>query len=158
MQQTERQRLTDRFVELVEQINQQMHCRPVAEWEELDLTVPQIKTLALLQQQGPQRMGSVSAYLGSTFSAATSIVDRLVDKKLVERTLDSDDRRVVICQLTSEGQEAVEKFWSIGRMHIVELSEHLSTEDLGTVVRGMELLRRAVEESAHSNDSLESTS
>ena len=71
MQETERQRLTDRFVELVEQINQQMHCRPVDEWEGLDLTIPQIKTLALLQHQGPQRMGSVSAYLGSTFSAST---------------------------------------------------------------------------------------
>ena len=148
MQETERLRLTDRFVELVEQINQQMHCRPVDDWEGLDLTIPQIKALALLQDQGPQRMGSVSAYLGSTFSASTSIIDRLVDKKLVERTLDPDDRRVVICQLTVEGHEAVEQFWRIGRLRIVELSECLSAEELETVVRGMELLRRAVEDSA----------
>lgn len=148
MQETERQRLTDQFVDLVQQINQQMHCRPVAEWEGLDLTIPQIKILALLQHQGPQRMGGVSAYLGSTLSASTSIIDRLVDKKLVARTLDPVDRRVVICQLTPEGQEAVEKFWSINRLHIVGLSECLTSAELEIVVRGMELLHRAAEDSA----------
>lgn len=147
MQETERQRLIDRFVDLVQQINQEMHCRPVAEWEGLDLTIPQIKILGLLHQ-GPQRMGSVSAYLGSTFPSSTSIIDRLVEKKLVERTLDPDDRRVVICQLTPEGQQSVEKFWSISRLHIVELAGCLSAEELETVVRGMELLHRASADSA----------
>jgi DNA-binding MarR family transcriptional regulator len=147
MQETERQLLTERFVDLVQQINRQMHCRPVDEWEGLDLTIPQIKILALLQQ-GPQRMGSVSAYLGSTFSAATSIIDRLVDKKLVGRTLDPDDRRAVVCQLTPEGQAAVEKFWSISRRRIVDLSEYLTSEELPVVVRGMELLHRASEDSS----------
>ncbi|HEU0020594.1 MAG TPA: MarR family transcriptional regulator [Dehalococcoidia bacterium] len=153
MQEAERQRLTDRFVELVEQINQQMHCRPLDEWEGLDLTIPQIKILALLQQ-GPQRMGSVSAYLGSTFSASTSIIDRLVDKKLVARTLDPDDRRVVICQLTPEGRAAMEKFWSISRLRIVELSECLTSQELQIVVRGMELLHRASEDSSRNLNSL----
>jgi DNA-binding MarR family transcriptional regulator len=154
MQKPERQGLTERFVELVQQINQQMHFRPVDEWEGLDLTIPQIKTLALLQHQGPQRMGSVSAYLGSTFSASTSIVDRLVEKKLLERIPDPADRRVVICQLTLEGQAAVEKFWSISRMHIVELAEYLNSEELAIVVRGMELLYRASEDSSKRLDPL----
>jgi DNA-binding MarR family transcriptional regulator len=147
MQETERQLLTERFVELVQQINRQMHGRPVDEWEGLDLTIPQIKILTLLQQ-GPQRMGSVSAHLGSTFSASTSIIDRLVDKKLVGRTLDPDDRRAVICQLTPQGRAAVEKFWSISRLRIVELSEYLTAEELQIVVRGMELLHRASEANA----------
>lgn len=146
MQDNHKQQLTERFVELVEQMNQQMHCRPLDEWEGLDLTIPQIKTLAVLQHQGPQRMGSISNCLGTTLSAATSIIDRLVDKDLVERTPDLADRRVVICQLTGPGQAAIERFWSIGQMRIVELSESLDTEELETVVRGMELLCRAVQD------------
>jgi DNA-binding MarR family transcriptional regulator len=94
MQETRKQLLTDRFAELVEQLNQCMHRRPLDEWEGLDLTIPQFKTLALLQNQGSQRMGSISAYLGSTFSSSTSIIDRLVDKDLVERVLDPDDRGI----------------------------------------------------------------
>ncbi len=145
MQDADKQQLTERFVELVEQMNQQMHCRPLDAWEGLDLTIPQMKTLGVLQHQGPQRMGRISNSLGTTLSAATSIIDRLVDKDLVQRTPDPADRRVVICQLTRPGQEAVERFWRIGRMRIVELSESLDTEELETVVRGMELLCRAVQ-------------
>ena len=109
MQDSHKQQLTERFVELVEQMNQQMHCRPLDAWEGLDLTIPQMKTLGVLQHQGPQRMGSISNSLGTTLSAATSIIERLVDKDLVQRTPDSADRRVVICQLTRPGREAVER-------------------------------------------------
>ena len=144
MQQSRKQQLTNRFVELAEQINQQMHCRPPEEWSDLELTISQVRTLALLQQE-PQRMGSISAYLGGTLSSATSIVDRLVDRELVERSQDPDDRRVVICRLTPQGREAIEQFWRIARMSIVELAEQLDTDELETVVHAMELLHRAVE-------------
>ncbi len=153
MQEIFRQELTDRFVELVEQINQQMHCRPLDEWEGLDLTIPQIKTLALLQHQGPLRMGSISNYLGTALSASTNIVDRLVDKELVERGPDPDDRRVVLCQLTGQGRESMEQFWRIGRMRILEVVERLEVEQLETVVQGFELLCRALESSQETTGS-----
>ena len=96
--QASREELTDQFVELVEQINQSMHCTPSDGWEELDLTISQIRVLSLLYQ-GPQRMGSIANYLGCILSSATSIIDRLVDKEMVVRFPDSEDRRVVICEL-----------------------------------------------------------
>ena len=144
MQQTLKQRLTDRFVELVEQINQRMHCQTPDEWADLELTIPQVRALALLQQEA-QRMGGISNYLGGTLSAATSIIDRLVDKGLVERAPDPEDRRVVICRLTPTGRESVEQFWRIGRMKIEALAEPLNAGELETVVTAMELLVRASE-------------
>jgi DNA-binding MarR family transcriptional regulator len=144
MQQPLKQQLTNRFVELVEQINQQMHCRPPDEWSDLELTISQVRTLALLQQE-PQRMGSISAFLGGTLSSATSIIDRLVDRGLVERSQDPDDRRAVICGLTPQGREAIEQFWRIGRMRIVELAEQLDAAELEAVVHAMELLHKAAE-------------
>ena len=145
MQETRRQQLTEQFVVLVEQINQCMHSRSLEEWPDLELTTLQIKTLTLLQYQGPQRMGSISTYLGSTVSSSTSIIDRLVDKNLVERIPDPEDRRVVICRLTPRGQESIEQFWRIGRMKVVELAERLSTKELETVVHAMELLYKATD-------------
>lgn len=146
MQSDFKQQLTDRFVELVEHLNQHMHCRPMDEWEGLDLTIPQIKTLALLQDQGPMRMGNISNALGSALSATTNIVDRLVDKSLVERVPDQDDRRVVNCQLTVQGRDAMEQFWRIGRMRILEVVELLEAGQLQRVVEGFELLCQAVDE------------
>lgn len=145
MQETYKQQLIERFIGLVEQINQCMHSRPLEGWPDLELTIPQIKTLTLLQHQGPQRMGNISTYLGSTLSSSTSIIDRLVDKGLVERAPAPDDRRVVICRLTSQGQESVEQFWRIGRMRVTELAERLDTEELEIVVHAMELLCKATE-------------
>jgi DNA-binding MarR family transcriptional regulator len=145
MQETRKQELTERFTELVEQIKECMHSHPLEEWPDLELTIPQIKTLTLLRHQGPQRMGSIATYLGSTLSSSTSIIDRLVDKGLVERVPDPDDRRVVICQLTPQGQEATEQFWRIGRTRVVELAERLDIEELEIVVRAMELLYKATE-------------
>ena len=145
MQETRKQELTERFTALVEQIKECMHSRPLEEWPDLELTIPQIKTLTLLQHQGPQRMGSIATHLGSTLSSSTSIIDRLVDKGLVERVPDPDDRRVVICQLTPQGQEATEQFWRIGRTRVVELAERLDIEELEIVVRAMELLYKATE-------------
>ena len=144
MEQNLKQRLTDRLVELVEQFNQRMHCQTPDEWADLELTIPQIRALALLHQES-QRMGSISNYLGSTLSSATSIIDRLVDKGLVERAPDPDDRRVVVCRLTPSGQEAVEQFWRIGRLRIVSLAEKLDTSELEKVVQAMEILYQATE-------------
>lgn len=146
MRQSTKEQLTERFIELVEQMNQSMHCRPLDDWEGLDLTIPQLKTLALLHHLGPQRMGSISAHLGSAFSSSTSIMDRLADKHLVERVPDPDDRRAVICRLTIQGHEAFEKFWRIGRLRIQELADRLDSQELETVVKAMELLCRASQE------------
>ena len=145
MEQNLKHRLTDRFVELVEQVDQRMHYQTPDEWADLELTIPQIRALALLQQED-QRMGSISNYLGSTLSSATSIIDRLVDKGLVERAPDPEDRRVVICRLTPTGREAVEQFWRIGRLRIVSLAEKLNATELEQVVQAMELLYRATED------------
>ena len=87
-----REQLTEQFVELVEQINHSMHCTPSEGWVELDLTISQIRVLALLYQ-GQERMGNIASYLGCIMSSATSIIDRLVDKQLVARLPGSADRR-----------------------------------------------------------------
>ena len=135
--------MTERFVELVEQINQSMHCAPPEGWSDLELTISQIRALALLYQE-PQRMGNIAGFLGSILSSATSLIDRLVEKGLVERMPDHSDRRVVVCALTPQGQEAIEQFWRIGRIRITELAEQLDPAELKDVVHAMELLHRAV--------------
>ena len=137
-----REELTDQFVELVEQINQSMHCTPSDGWEDLDLTISQIRVLSLLYQ-GQQRMGSIANYLGCVLSSATSIMDRLVDKEMVVRFPDSEDRRVVICELTSSGRETMDQFWSIGRQKIITLAGQLDTSELKDVIHAMGLIIRA---------------
>ena len=141
----DRNALTERLVELVEQINQAMHCTPSDGWDGLDLTFQQVKVLAFLFE-GQQRMGNIAGHMGCIMSSATSIVDRLVDKGLVGRTVDPEDRRAVVCQLTVDGRETMEQFWSIGRTKIIQLAEQLDTRELTEVVHAASLMNRAAKQ------------
>lgn len=149
--------MTDRFRELAEYLNRQLHTGRLDEWEGLDMTIPQIKTLVLLERVGPLRMGNIAIYLGRALSATTTVMDRLVEKGLVDRVSDPNDRRVVICKLTDSGELAIKRFWQIGRERLDLLAGFLDEEQLETVVKGLELIRWAEDEIQSSYASMQST-
>ncbi len=135
--------MVDRFVELVEYLNRQLHSGRLDEWEGLDMTIPQIKSLALLERMGPLRMGSIALHLGRALSATTTVVDRLVEKGLVHRVADPSDRRAVVCELTETGQQQIAQFWRVGNERIQMVADLLEEDELETVIRGLELISRA---------------
>ena len=158
MQDDRRQELTDRFTESAEYLNRQLHTGRLDEWEGLDMTMPQIRTLVLLERMGPLRMGNIAIYLGRALSATTTVMDRLVEKGLVDRVSDPSDRRVVICQLSESGEQAITRFWRIGRERLQIVADLLDEEQLETVVQGFELIRWAEEEIQRTTTSMQTTS
>ena len=158
MQEDRRQELTDRFAESAEYLNRQLHTGRLDEWQGLDMTIPQIRTLVLLERMGPLRMGNIAIYLGRALSATTTVMDRLVEKGLVDRVADPSDRRVVICQLSESGEQAITRFWRIGRERIQIVADLLDEEQLETVVQGFELIRWAEEEIQRTTTSMQTTS
>jgi len=94
----------------------------------LDVTMPQIKILLILYVGGPRRMSDIAADLDVTLPAATSLIDRLVEKHYVVRETYSDDRRVALCQLSPSGEQAVNHIWQTARTRCCEL---LKTMDVG---------------------------
>ena len=88
-------------------------------------------------------MGVLSEHQGCGLPSATSMVDRLVRKGLVERVQDPSDRRVVACQLTDEGRKAVERFWQVSRERRLALADALTLDQLEAVVPALEILTGA---------------
>ncbi|HIM78900.1 MAG: hypothetical protein BZY68_02385 [SAR202 cluster bacterium MP-SAtl-SRR3965592-G2] len=143
--------LVEEMGDLVQRMYAQCRSESTEGWTELELTMPQLHTMALLSQ-GPQRMGVIAWRLNSSQSAATSMIDRLVDKDLVVRVPDKDDRRVVACQLTGTGREEMERLWRINRMRIAKMADYLTIEELRRVVEAMELLCLAGQRAQESPD------
>ena len=139
----DRQLLSERLVELMERMSFHMRPRSLGGWQDLELTMPQAKTMFLLHRQGPTRMGVLSEHLGRGVPSVTSMMDRLVKKGLVERVLDPSDRRVVACQLTDEGKKAVERFWQVSKDRRRALADALTVDELEVVVPALEILTRA---------------
>jgi DNA-binding MarR family transcriptional regulator len=130
-----------------------MGSSPPKEWSNLDLTMPQMRTMVLLAQ-GSRRMSELAEALNIGLSSATSMIDRLVNKGLVERIPDSHDRRLVLCQLTRHGRDEMERVWRIERQRITALAHALTEEELETVLHAMKILAAALErqpESAYSD-------
>lgn len=138
-----KEELSDRFMESVEYLNRQIHSGRLGGWEGLEMTIPQIKTLVLLERMGPLRMSDIAVHFERALSATTAVVDRLVEKNLVSRRSDPADRRLVICELTDTGRRAMAQFWRIGRERLQIVVDMLQVEELETVVKGLELVLRA---------------
>ena len=142
MQEQRKKLLVQRLVELMEQFSAQMRSRSPTDWDDLDLTMPQVRTLFLLAQ-GPARMSVISAYLSRGMPTVTGVIGRLVKKGLVERIEDGSDRRVVACRLTPPGTAVVERFWRIGRMRSEALAQALTVEELEAVLPALVILSEA---------------
>ena len=142
--QTAKDQLTQRLVDLVDRMCAQMRPESDEEWSDLELTMPQFRAICLLGQ-GPERMGNIAGHLSTSMSSATSMIDRLVDKGLVERVPDSSDRRVVTCELTSRGREEMDRFSRIHQLRLTQMAGRLTVEELQTVVDGMEILCSAAQ-------------
>lgn len=146
MDDTHSQELTARFIAAAEFLNRQMHLHRLDAWENLGLTIPQLRTLMLLEEQGPMRMGAISSHLGRALSATTSVVDRLAEKGLVGRLADPDDRRVVLCDLTDSGHSTIYQFWRLAEDRTQMIMDSLGPEQIETVVRALEVVQAAEQE------------
>ena len=138
-----REELVAKLIEHMGRMQGRMRGRPSSAWTDLDLTMPQAKTLFYLAD-GPRRMSGIASRLGVEMPSATTMIDRLVVKGLVERRQDPGDRRAVVCSVTPAGRDAVEKFWSLRAARIESLADNLSDEDLEIVVPAMKIMANAV--------------
>ena len=111
---------------------------------ETDLTLPQIRVLYMLAS-GPARITDISQAHGMARPNASSMVERLVRKGLVERVSDASDRRVALARLTDKGREAVEAVNRGNYAAIEKTAAFLSVDELEMVAQALEVLNRGIE-------------
>ena len=100
------------------------------EWLSLDLTMPQLKVVLLLFTNGPERMSTIASALGVSLATATGVVDRLVEKDMVTREGDPNDRRIVLVRLSGKGEKLITGLWQLARGNIEALLRALDQRKL----------------------------
>jgi DNA-binding MarR family transcriptional regulator len=110
------------------------------------LSMPQIGLLMRLYHKGSCDVSDISRYSGVTNAATSQLVDRLVEKLLVERTEDAQDRRVKRLSLTLMGRQLVEA--SIGERYLWldELISSLSTTEREDLLKALPPLVEALQQ------------
>ena len=136
-----KQTLLKRLKVAVESINRDTTCDTISAWKSAGFTDQQVMVLSLLRRDGEARMGELSDALGISKTGATSVMDRMYDRGLVERYEDSDDRRVVRCKLTEQGQREADQLWSVNLLRWQRATESLGDQQLEAAVGALEALR-----------------
>ena len=123
-------------------------------WMEIDLTLPQLRTLLILAEEGPLVIGQIAQRLGIGLSTGGHLVDRLVQAGLAERMEDSEDRRRTLARLTPKGEELHARL--LNRVqHIQKLIQKLDEDDLAALLQGLRALNRAVDEESRAGSTSE---
>jgi DNA-binding MarR family transcriptional regulator len=132
--------LADEVAELL--VGLARHTREVArrDLDPLGVTWAQVRALrAVARGDGPMRMSHVADRLGIARRSATSVVDELERRGLVERRSDPADRRAVTVQVTEKGRELLADLDRRRHAAAGAMAAVLSDEDLRTL---RDLLRR----------------
>jgi DNA-binding MarR family transcriptional regulator len=96
-------------VELLRELLHALLMASVPAWLELQLTLPQLRTLFIIAHNKSSSVVQISKHLGVGEPTASHLVDRLVQAGLVDRSEDPMDRRRAIVRLSSAGQDLIEE-------------------------------------------------
>jgi DNA-binding MarR family transcriptional regulator len=160
--------IIDEIADTLPEIMRRLVNHPISsgEWE---LTVAQMRALRVIAEpmrpnrsvlappahlDGKRRenaaitMGDLARRLGISLSAATGLVDRLVQRGLVARDSDPDDRRIVCLRLAPAGKRAQDAFQRQKKRRMQAAIRHLSADDLMLIANGLAVFRRALDAAA----------
>jgi DNA-binding MarR family transcriptional regulator len=139
---TERDLLEDRALSLDTRVFMMLSAGADDPMLTLDLSMPQLKVLLLVERLSSPTMGDLAHMLGVGQPAMSALVDRLSDHGLVQREDDSQDRRVVRVRGTESCHELVQRIRLAGQSRLQRVIAHLTDDELRHVVLAMEILHR----------------
>jgi DNA-binding MarR family transcriptional regulator len=108
-------------------------------WRAHELTLMQVRCLRRLRG-GPLTAGDLARRLGLSAASMTRLLERLESRGLVQRTMDIEDRRRVLVELTEAGRETTGTlgFWLDSPA--LKALEALEPQDCARVADALELL------------------
>lgn len=107
------------------------------------LSIPLFRTMRYLWDNPGASLSDVANALGHTMPSASKLVQRLVLKKVVERRV-AEDRRRVHLTLTEEGRSALALARLETARNIEEGLKSLSKEELATVSAALRILGKTL--------------
>jgi DNA-binding MarR family transcriptional regulator len=94
-----------------------------------NIAISHILVADVLSEKGPCTMGEIARELNYTMSAATAIIDKMLEQGLVSRNRDEADRRVVRVSLVSGGKALEKKMYEFRRNVTEDLYSALSAKE-----------------------------
>ncbi len=106
-------------------------------------------TLLLLDEEGELSIKQIAELLGRSVSATSRLIDQLVERGLVSRHEDEQDRRMKRVAITEQGRTFIATLERRRAEVQLVVMEHLSLEEQAVVAQAMALLAEASQRRKH---------
>lgn len=112
----------------------------------LGLSMPQFGILMQLHYRGNCGVSDIGDRFDITNAAASQLVDKLVQSKLIQREEDPHDRRAKILNLTEKARELIQRNMEERYRWADQLAEKLTKGERAKVAEALEIMTRAARE------------
>ena len=106
-----------------------------------DISIPQFRTLIFLSHHAGDSLSEVAEHLGLTLSTTSKLIDGLVKRALVTRTIAAEDRRRIELALTEQGAHSLQAVRTGAQARMEETLSTLTPEEQTAVELAMRALR-----------------
>lgn len=137
---TQRDLLIDQILDAQNSILRAAQNATDASWLRLDLTMAQFKALYALHQHGAMAIGHLAELLDVGLSAASILVEKLVQHSMVERREDPADRRRSVVRLTTGGEQLITQVREGSHQLFREWCARLNSTHLKALAQGLDAL------------------
>lgn len=104
------------------------------------LTNSRIAALSMVLNAGELNMSELASAIDYPPPLATRLVDELVERGLLERRSDPEDRRRVLVRVTDQGVRVFDDVHREGAAILEHVLDAMSTDDADALIRGLEAL------------------
>ncbi|NLX23417.1 MAG: MarR family transcriptional regulator [Phycisphaerae bacterium] len=105
-----------------------------------ELTVPQFRSLIFLSGHADASLSALAEHIGLSLSAASRMVQLLVDRGLMDRRAHAGDRRRISLSLTRQGRDAYRKALAATEAAMACTLKTLTPRQLGQIGLAMGML------------------
>jgi DNA-binding MarR family transcriptional regulator len=112
----------------------------------LGLSMPQFGILMQLHYRGNCGVSDIGDRFDISNAAASQLVDKLVQSRLIQREEDPHDRRAKLLNLTEKANELIQRNIEERYRWVDQLAEKLTTEERAKVTEALEIMTRAAKE------------
>ncbi len=136
--------MVEEVVELLPAIGRGLYATLMDDPEIHGLTLPQVKALIFLYDNGDRSMTELANGLAVSLPSASELVDRLIDRGLVDRMTDPADRRRVLVSLTEPAIGYGRRIHDLRRLQASFALDRMPAEERACFVRSVRALAAAL--------------
>jgi DNA-binding MarR family transcriptional regulator len=111
-------------------------------WLRRSFSLVHLHVLTLLETSGPMSITALAESLDVSVAAVTGIVDRMEERRLVERRPGPGDRRVVLVHPTRRGTGLFRALGRQRRAALAPILERMTDEEIAATLTGLRAMRR----------------